>query len=149
MILNRNVDVSILENLGAKNQETIMNEVMRQGQYTKIIVAISSSNNREEIAELAGISPRTLDRRFAEREFLQEFSNFNREVRSISAIRLSNYQLPALEKLGELMNAQSEAVQLRAAVALLDLRSKFIVEMEIDSRFLHLEDEIERIVESE
>jgi hypothetical protein len=73
-------------------------------------------------------------------------SDFNRETRSLAALISAEGRLQAYRNLVDLAtNAKSESVKLRANLALINLSSPFITEMEMDARVTLVEKELKEL----
>jgi len=94
-----------------------------------------------DAAYFAGRSPRTLRRWLQDQTFQELVAQYSARTLYELAARIASYQLQAVDKIAELMNASNEHVQLGAARTLaLDLGPKSREELNFARRLAALEE---------
>ena len=106
-----------------------------------LIVALVSSPTIEEAAKVAKVNPRTLYRRLKEPEFKHALDAAQNQV-WISTVEYMTFLFrKAVMKLEELLDADSERVQLQAVNSILQNRSRLMRDVEFELRLQALENE--------
>lgn len=88
---------------------------------TMLAVALATGKTREEAAEQAGLSVRTVYRRLADPGFVSQLQQFRDQIENQITIDLSNAATAAVRVLhGLAVNASDDSVKLKAANSLLE-----------------------------
>lgn len=106
-----------------------------------LIVALVSSPTIEEAAKVAKVNPRTLYRRLKEPEFKNALDAAQNQVLISNVEYMKFLYSKALLKLEELLDADSERVQLQAVNSILQHRSTLVRDVEFEQRLQALENE--------
>lgn len=80
-----------------------------------LIVAALAARTVNEAAELAGVSPRTVARRLADRSFQTKLDAASAKILAFSLAPLPRLLDTAIRTLGESLNSKDEKIRLRAA----------------------------------
>ena len=114
----------------------------RQNADPVLIVALAAGATKQQAAEQAEVSPRTVARRWADPTFRQAVADAQAETVKQVAARLSAAGMLATATLLRLLKAESESVQLGAARSILELGVKFRESAEIETRIVALEERL-------
>lgn len=102
-----------------------------------LIAALAIGSTIAEAA--AGVSPRTMHRRLQNPDFKARVAALQREITASATGTLADSMVTAARMLRQLLNSPSESVQLRAAVAILELGYRAVVLANIEERIRQLE----------
>lgn len=111
----------------------------RRSADSALLAALATGKTHEEAAELVGLSTKTIGRRLREPNFQSQLADARRAVVASAIEKLSASMARAATRLDELLDARSEHVQLRAAIAILELSDRFNQIRELDARVAALE----------
>jgi hypothetical protein len=124
----------------------------RQNADEALATALAAGQTLRAAAAVTGVSERTATRRWADPDFRSRVSHLRGELVGHALGKLADGMSDAAAKLRELLSAQSEAVRLGAARALLELSVKLRESTELEERLRVIEERLtqtEPIVSSE
>ena len=107
-----------------------------------IVAALAAGRTLQEAAETAGVSARTVSRRFTDPAFKARIQAICGETIGRALGRMADGMTIAADVLRELLKAEAENVRLGAARALLDLGLKLREHTETEERIVALENQI-------
>lgn len=107
-----------------------------------LIVALAAGATKQQAADQAGVSARTVARRWADPAFRQQVTETQRETVGQVAARLSVAGVLAASTLLRLLKADSESVQLGAAKSLIELGAKLREHQDLETRLTALEERL-------
>lgn len=110
----------------------------------KLIAAIISSPTIEEAAKVAEVNPRTIYRKLKNPEFKSALDVAQNQVLSSAVMHMIALCRKATMKFEQLLDADSERVQLQAARSIFQFSSPLRREVEFEERLLSLENEKKR-----
>ena len=117
-----------------------MKEELRKNKITNLAFALHEKGSIKGAAAAINIDERTAHRWLQDPNNLEIIINFNREVRTRGAIILAEGKLGAYENLVQLsQSANSDSVQLKACLAIIELDFPLMSEMEQDLRATKME----------
>lgn len=104
-----------------------------------LVTALAAGKMRKDAAEMAGVSERTVYARLADAGFRGRAAELRREMIERAVGELSDATAEAARALRALLSAESEAVRLRAACAILDQAVKLRDHAELCERVEEIE----------
>src|SRR5215207_10131659 len=104
-----------------------------------LIAALAAGHTREQAATQAHVSARTADRRLADPTFARAVADARAALVRQALARVADGATQAADTLVSLLGAESDAIRLGAARALLDLAVKAGDLLSIDERLMRLE----------
>lgn len=111
----------------------------RKGANAVIIAALAAGRTISAAAIVSGISQTTIKRRLKDPKFAQALNNARAQFLSRAMGRLANDSVAAAHTLRRLLHAESEAVRLGAARAILELGTRLREVVELEQRIAALE----------
>ncbi|MHB1424906.1 MAG: hypothetical protein ACYC3I_17175 [Gemmataceae bacterium] len=120
-----------------------MAENGRRKRDDALMLALASGQTIREAAQTAGVAERTASRRMSETDFRRRVAELRREMISRAMGRLADGMGAAADRLRQLLAANSEAVQLGACRALLELSLKLRESVELEQRLDALEEHLQ------
>jgi hypothetical protein len=104
-----------------------------------LAMALASGQTIRDAARVSGVSERTVTRRLSEPVFRARVSELRSGMIAQALGRMADGMADAADKLWQLLAAKSEAVQLGACRALLELGVKLRESVELEQRLATLE----------
>ncbi len=104
-----------------------------------LVLALASGQTIRDAARTAGIGERTATRRLSEPVFRQRVEKLRSDMVCRALGKMADGMADAADKLRQLLAAKSEAVQLGACRALLELGVKLRESVELEQRLIALE----------
>ncbi|MHB1421850.1 MAG: hypothetical protein ACYC3I_01375 [Gemmataceae bacterium] len=117
-----------------------MAENGRRKRDDALMLALASGQTIRDTAHAAGVAERTASRRMADAAFRRCLDEMRSEMVRRALGKMSDGMADAAEKLRQLLAANSEAVQLGACRALLELGMKLKDGVELERRIADLEE---------
>ena len=107
----------------------------------KVIAALLSSNTRQEAAEKAGISERTIRRYFAQADFLTRYNEEKKKILDEANTQIQGALEPSIKALREIVEAKKTppSVKIQAARAILEYTIRLGEYTELETRIRLLE----------
>lgn len=107
----------------------------------KVIAALLSSNTRQEAAEKAGISERTIRRYFAQADFLTRYNEEKKKILDEANTQIQGALEPSIKALREIVEAKKTppSVKIQAARAILEYTIRLGEYTELEARIRLLE----------
>ncbi len=109
-----------------------------------LIAALVSSRTKEEAANVAGVNPQTIYRRLRIPEFKREYQFAQSQVLASTVKQMTDLGPKAVMKLEELLESDSERVQLQVVKLILQFGSVLRRDEEFEDRLQALEEEKQR-----
>jgi hypothetical protein len=105
-----------------------------------LIAALAAGATQDQAARQSGLAPRTIRHRLADPAFRTRVEQARKEMLATAVARLTAASTAAATTLLNLLEAESESVQLGAARAILDLGTKMREAGELEERLARLEE---------
>lgn len=105
-----------------------------------LLAALAAGHSYREAAKITGLSLTTVKRRMADPLLRLELEDLKRQVVQQTAASLADASTAAVSTLKDLLASSEEWVQLRAAVALVDISIRYREALELSERVAHLEE---------
>ncbi|MHB1423626.1 MAG: hypothetical protein ACYC3I_10620 [Gemmataceae bacterium] len=120
-----------------------MAENGRPNRDDALMLALAIGSSIRDAARAAGIGERTATRRMADADFRRGVADLRSEMVSRALGRMADGMADAADRLRQLLAANSEAVQLGACRALLELGVKLRESVELEQRLDALEEHLQ------
>lgn len=105
----------------------------------RALAALLVSNTKQEAADLAGVSKRSISRWLADKSFRAALSEVQSQLLDQASARLAGLQSDALAKLSDLLHSDKEHISIKAVDMIISYSLKFIEMRELERRLSDLE----------
>lgn len=121
-----------------------MAENGRRKRDDALAIALASGETIRDAAHITGIAERTATRRMSDPNFRRRLDELRGDMVSRALGKMANGMADAADKLRQLLAAKSEAVQLGACRAMLELTVKLREVVDFEQRLADLERAIQK-----
>lgn len=108
-----------------------------------LILSLASGQSVREAANAAGVSEKTVRRRLADAEFRRRIDETRAELFQLALSRLAAAAARAASTLEALLDGKRETSRLRAARSILELGTRLRETVELETRLLALEQNLQ------
>jgi hypothetical protein len=120
--------------------EYVTREATLSAKQQKAIAALLGAPNVETAAGIAGVTPRTIWRWLSDDElFVEEYRRARQQAVDNAIAGLQGVMTEAVETLRRNLNARNASIQVRCAIALIELGLKATERAELEQRIEELE----------